>query len=75
MTLSIPRHDTWRAAFDLDPFEGSDTAIRTRVETSAGRNTAKEYLPAGGWSGVADDKPFALGLRPRGGVTRPTSRR
>lgn len=64
VTMSIPHHDTLRATFDFDAFEGpdADAGIRTRVETSSGRTMASGRFAAGGWIGVDDDKPFAFGL-------------
>ena len=64
VTMFIPHHDTLRAAFDFDAFEGPDAdgGIRTRVETASDRTTANGRFASGGWIGVYDDKPFAFGL-------------
>ena len=64
LSLFLPRHDTLRAVFDFDAFEGpdADAGIRTRVETISGRTTANGRFHVSGWIGVDDDKPFGFGL-------------
>ena len=62
LDLLVPAHDTLRAIFDFDAFEGPDAkaGALTRLETRAEGAPAQLQSMVSGSIGVAEDQPFVF---------------